>query len=275
MNGLEGVKVGKIDVSVLYPVYHKDENLTLDHLLALTEGRAQAVIIKNFLERRHASELTEKILKKGHDYYENAASIGRIGMAFYEAERDSLKLNDYFKSTLTNTKELRSRCYPNFSPMDLLRCMLDELWPAGAMLESLYGKKMFAGMCRVVNPGVTFLAHHDILSKDAPDSFRAHSLKCQIACNVYLSMPSQGGELWIWNREIGEKEFDAMRGSSYGIEPKLLGEPSIVLRPETGDMILFNSRLMHAVSAGNDAPRLSISCFVGFRSQSSPLTLWS
>ena len=119
------------------------------------------------------------------------------------------------------------------------------------------------------------MAHHDILSKDAPDSFRAHSLKCQIACNVYLSMPLQGGELWIWNREIGEKEFDAMRGSSYGIEPKLLGEPSIVLKPEAGDMIMFNSRLMHAVSTGNDGPRLSISCFVGFRSQSSPLTLWS
>lgn len=130
-------------------------------------------------------------------------------------------------------------------------------------------------LSRIVEPEVTFLAHHDIFAKDAPDSFSAHSPQAQFACNIYLSMPTDGGGLQIWEREITPIEFDAMRQDSYGIDPKCLGRPQLHVRPEPGDLILFNSRLMHAVASGRVSRRLSLSCFVGYRGPAAPLTFWS
>lgn len=134
---------------------------------------------------------------------------------------------------------------------------------------------MSVGLARVVKPGIRFLAHHDILARDAPDSYQAHSLDAQFACNLYLSMPAEGGALQMWNHDISPDRFDALRGDSYGIDPALLGAPALQVRPEPGDFIMFNSRCMHAVTPGVADPRLSLSFFVGYRGNASPLTFWS
>ncbi|MBI3523205.1 MAG: 2OG-Fe(II) oxygenase [Betaproteobacteria bacterium] len=196
-------------------------------------------------------------------------------MAFYEAENRPEFLNQYFDASLENIEELRSRCAPYASPIDTLRCYLEEVWPAGAQLETLYGKKMFVGLSRVVEPDVYFLAHHDYFKKDAPDVFHTHSLAAQFACNVYLAMPPEGGDLHIWSKEIDPHEFDLLRGESYGIDPVLLGPPDLILKPSPGDIIIFNSRKMHAVTPGRAIPRVSLSCFIGYRGMHTPLAYWS
>lgn len=250
-------------------------SMNFENLRELVEENVSALLVKRFIDNGIARKLTEKILGNGYHHYINAPSIGRIGMAFYEAERNSDLIGQYFEQSSINIDDLRDRCTPLLSPIDLLRCRLDEVWPAGAKLETLYGQKMYVGLSRVVEPGVAFLAHHDIFAKDAPDSFRAHCLQSQIACNVYLSMPSEGGGLQIWDRAIPAEEFDAMRQDCYGVDPEILGEPQLVIEPEPGDLVLFNSRLMHAVLPGEDVPRLSLSCFVGYRGPATPLTFWS
>nr|WP_249199470.1 hypothetical protein [Photobacterium sp. GJ3] len=123
--------------------------------------------VKDFIDREHALSLGDRILTAGYDAYINAPSIGRIGMAFYEAERDPTLLERYFAQAQSNIHELRQRCKPYASPLDVLRCCLDEIWPAGAQLETLYGKKMSVGLSRVVDENIRFLAHHDIFAKDA------------------------------------------------------------------------------------------------------------
>lgn len=52
-------------------------------------------------------------------------------MAFYEAENQAPLMAGYFESVFENIDELRRRCAPYVSPIDLLRCVLDEVWPAG------------------------------------------------------------------------------------------------------------------------------------------------
>jgi len=251
------------------------ERLGCDAIEKLVREDVLAVRIRNFVSEDVAGKLSEQIIAHGFQNYLNAPSIGRIGMAFYEAENQASRVADYFESVSDNIDELRKRCAPYASPIDLLRCVLDEVWPAGAKLETLYGRKMYVGLSRVVNPGVTFLAHHDIFAKDAPDSFWAHSLLAQMAANVYLSMPREGGSLQIWDRQLSPKVFDELRGNSYGIVPSMLGEAKLEIRPEVGDLILFNSRCMHAVTPGVDNIRLSLSCFVGYRGAAMPLTCWS
>lgn len=176
-------------------------------------------------------------------------------MAFYETESKLELIEKYFNEAKNHIDDLRTRCLPYTSPIDLLRCNLDEVWPAGAMLESLYGKKMFVGLSRVVEPNIKLLAHHDIFHKDAPTSYHTKSLIAQFAANIYLTLPATGGQIQIWNREITPADFE--------IAPKL------------GELILFNSQKIHAVTPGTTASRLSTSCFVGYRGSHLPLTYWS
>ncbi|MBV1787204.1 2OG-Fe(II) oxygenase [Marinobacterium sp. D7] len=253
----------------------ESNELDIEAMGKLAKGEALALRVRQFIGNDIAQKLGDKILFQGFDKYANAPSIGRIGMAFYEAENQPPRIADYFESAYENIDELRKRCFPYFSPIDLLRCKLDETWLPGAQLETLYGRKMYVGLSRVIKPGVRFLAHHDIFAKDAPDSFKARSLQTQIAANVYLTMPSEGGAVQIWDRELTPEEFDGMRGDSYGIDPEILGDPDLEICPEPGDLVLFNSRRMHAVTPGSDDLRLSLSCFIGYRGDASPLSFWS
>lgn len=244
-------------------------------IVGLVRKSVLAIKIKEFIPKELALKIGSKILRSGFESYQNAPSIGKIGTAFYETERDLLRIDDYFGSASENIDVLRHRCSPYLSPIDLLRCVFDEVWPAGANLETLYGRKMYVGLSRVIQPGICFLAHHDIFSKDAPDSFKANSLQAQLSCNIYLNMPSQGGALQVWRDEVSPDEFDKMRGESYGIHPDVLGAPDVEICPEPGDLVLSNSRCMHSVTPGTDDLRLSLSCFVGYRGFSQPLSFWS
>jgi Rps23 Pro-64 3,4-dihydroxylase Tpa1-like proline 4-hydroxylase len=267
------MKSSKKDITT--SLVHVVEKLDETGLQRLALEDVLAIHVKNFISRELVDCIAQKILTSGFERYINAPSIGRIGMAFYETESQPELVETYFKTALENINDLRQRCTPYASPIDTLRCTLDEVWPAGANLETLYGRKMFIGLSRVVEPEVHFLAHHDIFAKDAPDAFRAHSLQSQFACNVYLDMPLKGGELQIWEKELTPQEFDDIRGNSYGVDPSFLGNPSLQIKPDPGDLIIFNSRKMHAVAPGVKTPRLSLSSFIGYRGQHQPLTYWS
>lgn len=244
-------------------------------LSMLLDNKINYLVVKNFITHDLCRKLCVKLFDNDVKGYINAPSIGRIGMAFYETENKKELLEKYFSIADENIQILRNKCYPLISPMDILRCRLDEIWSAGSMIESIMGKKMFVGLARVVKPNITFLAHHDIFEKDAPESFRAKSLISQIACNVYLQMPENGGELIIWEKELLPKVFDDLRKDSYGISIDYLGEPSHIIKPEIGDLILFNSKKMHAISPGDSCSRFSLSCFIGYRGKHQSLSIWS
>lgn len=169
------------------------ERIDESAIAKLANKEYMAVRVKRYITEHHALNIGDKILSSGFEHYVNAPSIGRIGMAFYEAENKADRIEKYFSCAHNNIEELRLRCSPYSSPIDTIRCQLDEAWPAGAHLETMLGKKMYVGLSRVVNPDVHFLAHHDIFSKDAPESFKARSLQAQFACNIYLNMPAKGG----------------------------------------------------------------------------------
>lgn len=134
---------------------------------------------------------------------------------------------------------------------------------------------MFVGLSRMVEPDTTFLAHHDIFAEDAPGSEEAESLLAQFAANIYFQVPDEGGELLMWHRNMSTEEFDERRKGQYGIEIIDLPPPDVVVKPGRGDLLIFDSRKIHAVASPRDRARVAVSFFIGYRGDNQPLTYWS
>jgi hypothetical protein len=126
-----------------------------------------------------------------------------------------------------------------------------------------------------MKPGVPLLAHHDMFGRHAPNTPEAASLISQFAINVYVDVPEVGGELAMWMKEITDAEFLEMRGPHYGVPLDVMPSPNFTLKPQNGDLILFNARKMHAVLPGEGCDRLTISGFLGYRGVDQRLTVWS
>jgi hypothetical protein len=196
-------------------------------------------------------------------------------MAYYETEHEETLIKQYFATARKCQEQLRAACDPVGSPMDTVRCLLDEVWPAGAHLQTLFGKKMFIGLSRMVEPNTTFLAHHDIFADDAPGMQESESVMSQFGANVYVQMPNRGGELLMWHKNMTIAEFDEKRKGEYGINIKDLPPPDVVLKPNAGDLLIFDAHKLHAVASPQDKDRLALSFFVAYRGDDMPLTYWS
>jgi hypothetical protein len=163
-------------------------------LMALAHGDALVLQARGFIDPDTAGLIAAKAEEHGYQSYLNVPSVRRIGMAFYETEGRPELIEAYFGSARRHTGEFRRACAPYVSPIDVLRCTLDDLWPLGAQLQTLNNRKMFIGLSRMVAPGTTFLAHHDIFAEDAPGHTEATSLLAQRAanccCGIAKSLPT-------------------------------------------------------------------------------------
>lgn len=86
--------------------------------------------------------------------------------------------------------------------------------------------------------------------------------------NIETYLPLEGME-WLFMRLKIIQNKD-----SYGISGNKLSEPFIAIKPIESDLVLFNSRLLHAVRSGSGT-RISISFFVCYSGSNNPLKYWS
>ncbi|MDP1605037.1 MAG: 2OG-Fe(II) oxygenase [Rhodocyclaceae bacterium] len=252
-----------------------DKELSKENLEALINREVLVLRIPGFIDSEACRVISNGLRNHGYSDYLNAPSLGRIGMSYFETARKPEIIEHYFNTAIQNIKILRSACYPYPCPIDTFRCVMDEQWPAGCNLQNLYNKKMFVGLSRCMKPGIPLLAHHDMFGRHAPNTPETDSLISQFGVNIYVDVPEAGGELAIWLDEVTDEEFLHRRGSQYGMSIEPLGEPDMTVKPENGDLILFNARKLHAVLAGSGTERLTISAFFGYRGDSSPLSVWS
>lgn len=258
-----------------YVIKTTRSELSADHIRALARKDIRIIQVKSFVSRSAAEIISGGATALGYRPYINVDNVRRIGMAYYETEHEATLIEQYFSTAGGCLEQLRAACDPVGSPMDTVRCLLDEVWPAGANLQTLFGKKMFVGLSRMVEPETTFLAHHDIFADDAPGMHESESVISQFGANVYVQMPEKGGELLMWHRSMSIAEFDEMRAGEYGIRIQNLPPPDVVLKPGVGDLLIFDARKLHAVASPKDKARLALSFFVAYRGDDHPLTYWS
>lgn len=244
---------------------------------ALLGGRILALRVPNYYTPRLAHLMAKRLIAHplfGH--YNNAPDVGRVGTAFFETVENGVLREKYYAGAITAIHALREACLPLSSPVDLFRLSLEETWEWGATLANLDGRPMFVGLARVFEEGAEALPHQDILRRDAPYCPSAYGLLTQLAINVYLQPSPSGGELEIWQMRLTDAEYDALRlPESYGLDRRRLPEPDVVIRPEVGELILFDSTNVHAVRATIGGSRVTVSAFVGYRGPGQPLIYWS
>jgi hypothetical protein len=166
------------------------------------------------------------------------------------------------------------------SPLETILRVLGAAWPVGIQCERFdYGAPMSPFIVRLFESGHRALAHQDCLADKMPYCRAAAALKAQWGLNLYLNMPDEGGELELYLRYVVPAAFDLLRldgENSYAIDTARVGDVLVRLRPEVGDLILFNSTLLHSTAQGQGPrKRVTLSAFVGMRGRSEPLTIWA
>jgi hypothetical protein len=254
-----------------------EKQVTKHNLCKLLNGEIYALRIPGHYAKEACKIVTNNFLNSDLvANYINAVNIGRVGMAFYEVQEDPLRLEEYYRLAKINNTRIKETFAPYVSPIDMLMIDLNKAWPAGCKIENLHGENMFVGLLRVLDENAPIHPHQDVLRRDAKTALNAYTLTTQLAANIYLNMPEEGGELQLWANGCSDDEYRRLlTPGDYYVDRSKLAEPVITIRPEAGELVLFNPTRYHAVTAGKGAKRVSVSCFVGYRGEYNPLTLWS
>ncbi|MGH4022166.1 MAG: hypothetical protein ACRDT0_23620 [Pseudonocardiaceae bacterium] len=257
-----------------------EETLTADVVRRVVGGGILAVRVVGYHPPGLCEELSARMLEKLDSCSKRYQRIYHSNVrAFTETVGDRAAQEDYLASSAVAMAALRHLCHPDMSPIDRLRCELDEIWPAGASLLRVDERPLVFGMLRVWQNGAQALPHLDILGEAAPEVAEARTFTEQLGVNIYLRVPpgnNDDGAVELW--DFGVFDIDRIRhgiDSTYGYRRELLAEPAVVVRPEVGDLLLLRSTRVHAVRPTSVGQRVTLSGFVGHVSAAAPLRLWS
>lgn len=234
-------------------------------LKAVFVGEAIAVRCPRYYPPPLAEEISRRlVLHPRFSDYEKAPGIGKVGSPYYDTVGDPEFEAKYWANALEWIRTVRAAFWPYLSPIDRLRLDLDEQLPQGArLLRDAINRPAFAGLSRVFEDGAEALPHLDRLEWDAAIGRFKASPAAQGAMNVYMKIPARGGELAIWRVKPDLRRYEDLRiPGSYGLRRELLGEPDAVIEPQPGELILFDSRNVHAVYKSSGGPRVTVSFFV-------------
>jgi hypothetical protein len=251
--------------------------LTQEELIKLATGQIQAIRIPNYYPQDLCETMGKRLIEHPlFGYYVNAPDIGRIGMAFFETIASPDLHQKYYEQANSAIQMVRDIFYPHVSPLDQLRLQLQEVWAQGANIENIEGRHMFVGLTRVFQDGAGALPHQDILAWDAPGNERAAEILAQLTANIYLTTSEVGGEVELWKQRLSAEEYDALRfENQYGLDRSRIAPPDLTIKPQVGDLILFNASNLHAVSAASGGYRVTLSMFIGYRGEERPLSYYS
>jgi|ERR1017187_2939084 hypothetical protein len=251
--------------------------LGAEDLLALFRGEALAIRISEFCPADVCRVMSEKL--KSHPrlmYYPHAPEIAKVMDAFYEGHSDAGKRKKYYDEVMQATFEFRQLSWPYLNPLDHLRLILEDVWPAGAVRENIHAKPMAFGLAQIFGEGACALPHQDFLRMDEPDNPAAKTLITQVTALVYVRPAQSGGELQLWRDHFNHDEFMARKNlDTYGLDYTKLPPPSVVIAPMLGDLVMADSTRVHAVTPITSGTRIAVNCFIGFRGISQSLTYWS
>lgn len=251
--------------------------LTTESLIHLIQRKIAAIHVRNYYPSDVAGAVARKAIE--HPALERyntsrAGAVGRVHLPLFDTRWDVDLSALYHDQAVESIRDVREMFRPYLAPVDRLRLELEEIWPAGATLMRLRGRPCFVGAFRVFQPSSSEFAPHNDAIDDETDAPEIAGILNQLVANIYLQVPSQGGTLQLWGREPTEEERVTLRESS-GLPRELAGPPELEITPGAGDLIVFSSRMLHAVTAGHGQHRVGAASFIACSGPEQPLRYWS
>lgn len=254
--------------------------LSKQDVLDLTKGKILALRIHPFINEETCKRWQAPLESSTNlSRYSNAldVSVNRIGMTLFETENNPKKLNDYFKSA-KNTFNIIDKLLYGDNPIRDIQRGINTIWEKGSMPEQLDGVNMNPGIIRSFEPDMEggLPPHMDTLIKDIPTHTSFRKMSCQLAANLYINTPEQGGELEIWDYSPSLEVLKTLQTGKHDfIDSNKIPNKSILIQPRIGELILFRSSCIHAVRPIVGGMRTTASCFIGFYDENRPLTVWA
>jgi len=251
--------------------------LTRESLLDLARRQIAGIHVKGFFQTDLATQVAAQAISHpelGHYHKKYTSSVGRVMIPHIDTESDPVVAEKYYREAAGNVAAIRSMFLPYMSPVDRIRLLLQELWPGGANIQQIRGKKCFVGAIRVFQPKTSeFFPHNDRIDyeTDAPEVV---DITEQLVANMYLQVPDRGGDLCLWLRDPTPAEHDIIRNVE-GLNANDIEPPALRIHPDAGDLIIFSSRMLHAVTSCETGYRVGMAAFIACRTPEQPLTYWS
>jgi hypothetical protein len=185
--------------------------------------------------------------------------VDRVGVPYNSTYGKPQQKEKYYQEALSGIRALRAASHPELSPIDRVRVELDENWPLGANLANFEGKKMFIGIGRLMQWETSHLTELQPHCDSVPNDYA--NLLGQFSANIYLSVPSKGGELEIW--DVAPLATNVIHKSDPNRDWRAELPESIIVKPEKGDLLMFNTRRPHAIRRFYEGIRVAAQCFIG------------
>lgn len=218
-------------------------------ILSLLRNETLAIRIRGFLDKNEVSGILRRISDVGIEYYIGDTKAGtserkgKIGPNLFRFKNDLPAYLDRLAAFETDARpvlfaEVDVPARFRSLLMQTLNRPMDRAKAAGIALADCTVRAL---------PGAP--PHTDWIVHELPSFEAFDGLLDQFAWNVYLAVGDQGGETCIYKTPDLEAA-EAMEA------------PSVVLKPEIGELILFRSRNVHAVTP-TQGHRLTVSGFWG------------
>ena len=247
--------------------------LTAENLDALFDNRIPAIRIKNFASTEEIDGFAAAVNAMEPKWYQVGKPAAYIGINLIQYALQKKK-QDYFTAAPTATQEIRQIGSSSFNHVE--RFIEQVAIATGRYVhvaKEPSGEDYFAGIIRMIAQGSDI--HFDFAPSFAHDLI-LNDINAQLAWNVYIDAPDQGGETCIYNRPWERPEGDAGNYRVFSSE-ELKDAEKYVFRPAAGDLVVFNSRNPHAVLASASSAthrRIAAGSFVG-RLPDGRIILWS
>jgi len=255
-------------------------SITFDHLMDVAEGRVAAMSTQ-FLVPEQALIVGAKIAahprRKCYDMETSLAFVTDLDgvPAYYDTNQNPEARERYFKNRLASTQILREVCAPYANPVDQVRVLLDDIWPAGTRVQAIGGRPMSVGIARVFREGSGALPHQDMVFWDSDHHPDVADIRSTLSFVVYLTTAEEGGELVVYPLSLEEKDYEALRdpAAPYAVLEDRIPAPAAVIKPTAGQLVVFRASGLHQVRRIKRGTRVTASFFANYRGPEVPLSL--
>lgn len=238
--------------------------LTREHLSDLLVGRSAALRIPHFLTAAVCADVLRALESSPFEAYGRQRvqpPVMRFGVGVSDHRVDGAIAESYWPAVESGRAAWHRLGLPH-DPFALCRERLGAHWPGGCSVGRSGGRELAAGVAREPNHG--FQVHYDEALREFDGDLLDVPLVAQLAFNLYLSVPDEGGETVVWRRRWHPADESHRLPHSYGYAESVVGDSeSLWIRPEVGMALLLDPRNFHAVRASSGARRIALGFSMG------------